>query len=64
MYLRNFLPLINHSLETRACVRIQTKALKEDVYKRQDKNGVENADFFSSESETDSFKNTNIGKCV
>ena len=26
--------------------------------------GVENADFFSSESETDSFKNTNIGKCV
>ncbi len=28
-----------------------------------DKNGVENADFFS-ESETDSFKNTNIGKCV
>ena len=29
-----------------------------------DKRMVENADFFSSESETDSFKNTNIGKCV
>ena len=29
MYLRNFLPLINHSLETRACVHIQTKELRE-----------------------------------
>ena len=31
---------------------------------RHEENGVENADFFSSESKTDSFKNTNIGKCV